>query len=85
MGPIFNEKVTEKCNLWVREQCTEALFAKDLVNNYGLGKKKKKKKKTQKEKTWTRKCAIQTLTKLTNHSLRIKCNPPTSIDAFIVE
>ena len=21
VGPIFNKKVTEKCNLWVREQC----------------------------------------------------------------
>ena len=24
--PIFNKKVTEKWNLWVREQCTDALF-----------------------------------------------------------
>ena len=24
--PIFNEKITEKCNLWVRKQCTYALF-----------------------------------------------------------
>ena len=24
--PIFNEKVAEKWNLWVREQCTNALF-----------------------------------------------------------
>ena len=24
--PIFNEKVTEKWNLWVRKQCTDALF-----------------------------------------------------------
>ena len=24
--PIFNEKVVEKWNLWVREQCTNALF-----------------------------------------------------------
>ena len=41
MEPIFNEKVTEKCNLWVREQCTEALFTEDLINNCGLKKKKK--------------------------------------------
>ena len=34
----------------------KALFTKDLVNNYGL----EKKKKTQKEKTWTCKRAIQT-------------------------
>ena len=26
MGPIFNEKVAEKWNLWIREQCTDALF-----------------------------------------------------------
>ena len=26
VGPIFNEKVTEKWNLWVRKQCTDALF-----------------------------------------------------------
>ena len=45
MWPIFNEKVTEKCNLWVHEQYTEVLFTEDLVNNCGLEKKKKKKKK----------------------------------------
>ena len=42
MKPIFNEKVTEKYNLWVRKQCTEALFTEDLVNNCGLEKKEKK-------------------------------------------
>ena len=26
VGPIFNEKVDKKWNLWVREQCTNALF-----------------------------------------------------------
>ena len=26
MGPIFNEKVAEKWNLWVHEQYTDALF-----------------------------------------------------------
>ena len=26
VGPIFNEKVAEKWNLWVREQCIRALF-----------------------------------------------------------
>ena len=45
MRPIFNEKVTEKYNLWVRKQCTEALFTEDLVNNCGLEKKEKKKKR----------------------------------------
>ena len=26
MKPICNERVAEKWNLWVREQCTNALF-----------------------------------------------------------
>ena len=26
VGPIFNEKIDKKWNLWVREQCTDALF-----------------------------------------------------------
>ena len=26
VGSIFNEKVAEKCNLWVHEQCIYALF-----------------------------------------------------------
>ena len=45
MGLLFNDKVTKKCNLWVYKQCTKALFIKDLVNNYGLEKKKKKGKR----------------------------------------
>ena len=49
MGPIFNKKVTEKCNLWFRKQCTKALFTKDLVNNCGLKKKKKKGKRKKKK------------------------------------
>ena len=35
VGPIFNEKVAEKWNLWVREQCTNALFTIDLVKMCG--------------------------------------------------
>ena len=31
---IFNEKIAEKWSLWVHEQCTDALFTEDLVNNY---------------------------------------------------
>ena len=56
MGAIFNEKVAEKCNLWVHEQYTETIFTEDLVNNYGLEKKKKKRRKKK------RGHAIQTLT-----------------------
>ena len=51
MGPIFNKKVTKKCNLWDREQYTYALFIVDKVNYCWLEKKKKKKKK---RKTWRR-------------------------------
>jgi len=29
--PIFNKKVAEKRNLWVCEQCRNALFTVDLV------------------------------------------------------
>ena len=42
VGPIFNEKVAEKWNLWVREQCTDALFTVQKSTNAGLTKKKKK-------------------------------------------
>ena len=45
MGPIFNKKVVEKCNLWDREQYTDALFTVDKVNYCGLNQKKKKKKR----------------------------------------
>ena len=45
VGPIFNEKVAEKWNLWVHEQCTDALFMEDLVKCCGWIKKKKKEKK----------------------------------------
>ena len=29
MGPIFNEKIDKKWNLWVRKQCTDALFTEN--------------------------------------------------------
>ena len=29
VGPIFNEKIAEKWNLWVHEQCTYALFTRE--------------------------------------------------------
>ena len=40
VGPIFNEKVAEKWNLWVREQCT-------LTWSNNAAGKKKKNQKTQ--------------------------------------
>ena len=33
VGPIFNEKVAEKWNLWVRKQCTDALFTMQKSTN----------------------------------------------------
>ena len=60
MGPIFNEKIDKKWNLWVHEQCIYALFIKkvNICGYYSLNssrtppktrenKKKKKKKKEQ--------------------------------------
>ena len=41
MRPIFNEKIVEKCNLWVREQCTNALSTVEKSTNVSLKKKKK--------------------------------------------
>ena len=29
VGPIFNEKIDKKWNLWVREQCTDVLFTEN--------------------------------------------------------
>ena len=43
MWPIFNEKVDKKWYLWVREQCTNALFTVEKVSLYGWKQKKKKK------------------------------------------
>ena len=45
VGLIFNEKVAEKWNLWVHEQCIDELFMEDLVKCCGWIKKKKKWKK----------------------------------------
>ena len=62
MGPIFNKKVAEKCNLWDRKQCTDALFTVDKVNYCGLNQKKKKKRKTQLQNVDAGIIAIQTAT-----------------------
>ena len=45
MRSIFNEKVAEKWNFWVREQCTDALFTMGKSTKPAPKKKKKKKKK----------------------------------------
>ena len=50
MGPIFNKKVTKKCNLWDREQYIYALFTVDKVNYCGLEKKKKKEENVEKKR-----------------------------------
>ena len=48
VGPIFNEKVTEKWCLWVHEQCTNALFKVEKSTKPALEEKKKKKEKKEK-------------------------------------
>ena len=50
MGPIFNKKVTEKCNLRDYKQCIYALFTVDKVNYCGLEKKKKKEKNVEEKR-----------------------------------
>ena len=67
MGPIFNEKVAKKWNLWVHEQyimhCLRQksqhlrlLFIEQYMNSNRIlpnrVKKKKKKKKKRKTQTW---------------------------------
>ena len=42
VGPIFNEKIVEKCNLWIREQYIDALFTMKKSTNAGLKKKERK-------------------------------------------
>ena len=37
MGPIFNEKFDKKLNLWVRKQCTDALFTEDRSKVAAVG------------------------------------------------
>ena len=68
MGPICNEKVAEKWNLWVREQCTNALFTMEskhlrllCINSSRITpkrvKKKRKKEKRTKHEDYKRKCS----------------------------
>ena len=57
VGPIFNEKIDKKRNLWVHEQCTDALFTEKSQHLRALLQKrvktkKKKKKKKNKTQTW---------------------------------
>ena len=48
VGPIFNEKVAEKCNLWVHEQCTNTLFTNKKSTSAAKKKKKNETQETQK-------------------------------------
>ena len=41
MRPIFNEKIAEKWNLQVREQCTNALFIVEKSTSAAKPKKEK--------------------------------------------
>ena len=63
VGPIFNEKIDKKWNLWIRKQCTDVLFMKNWLKvaatvhipymnssrKWGENAWKKKKGKTQKQ------------------------------------
>ena len=51
MGPIFNKKVAEMCNLWDCEQCTDALFT--LIKST-IAVEKKKKRKKRRTQFWKR-------------------------------
>ena len=62
MGPIFNEKIDKKWNLWVREQYIRVLFMENwsnvaatvhvpYMNSNRSGRKRVKKKKKKKGKT----------------------------------
>ena len=57
VGPIFNEKVVEKWNLWVREQCTDALFTAEnstvaaLLQNAWKKKKKERNVKIKRRRS----------------------------------
>ena len=42
MEPIFNEKVAEKWNLWVRKQCMRPTCGWKLVEKSNISAKKKK-------------------------------------------
>ena len=53
VGPIFNEKVTEKWNLWVHKQCTDTLFKDKKSTSAATKKKKKKLLKRVESKMWT--------------------------------
>ena len=69
MGSIFNEKVAEKCNLWVCEQCTYTLFTvgsqhlrllfnEQCVNSNHITPKRVKKKKRTKTQLHKRRCSF---------------------------
>ena len=74
--PIFNEKIDKKWNLWVREQCTDALSRKTgqklrllfiyrtwtLAASGGKTREKKKKKKNENAETETQQTPTQTHT-----------------------
>ena len=74
VGPIFNEKIDKKWNLWVRKQCTDALFTENwskvaatvhvtYMNSsclWGENAWKKRKRKKRGENTETQR-SIQTL------------------------
>ena len=65
VGPIYNEKVVEKWNLWIYKQCTNTLFTEDLVKCCSWIKKKKK--QNAEEKCTATFSALQTGTMIPAH------------------
>ena len=72
VGPIFNEKIDKKWNLWVREQCTDALFMEDrskvaatvhvpYMNSTVCWGKRREKKRRKMQKLKTQQTWIQTV------------------------
>ena len=88
VGPIFNEKIDKKWNLWVHKQCTDTLFTEDwskvvatvhvpYINStacWGKSvKKKKKKKKRKTQKLKTQQPWIQTVPKFSKTNYLNSC------------
>ena len=85
VGPIFNEKIDKKRNLWVRKQCTDALFTENwskvaatvhvpYMNRshlWGENVWKKKKKEEEGENVETE---TQCSKRQPKHTLRISCS-----------
>ena len=73
VGPIFNEKVAKKWNLWIRKQCTNALFTGEKSTSVGWKKKKKKEKSTRQKRRQNNQLNPNTHLDETKHEDAIYC------------